>query len=465
MYGLFAGLEIGKRSLLSSQLAMTTIGHNMANVNTPGYSRQRVSVVSAFPADTPWGPAGAGVDIAGIEHIRDLFLTDQYRNENGSKGNWDYLNKTLTQIEGYFNEPQDNSLGNSLDHFWEAWESLANTPESYASRLSLIESTNTLISDFSQLDKQLTDLRQNIDNDLKNSVYNLNQLGAQIADINKQIAYQELGSQKANDLRDQRDLLVDELSQYVDVRVIERSNGQTAVLIGAMAFVDGADFLEIGTRVVSGDNMTTTEIVWANTDVQIKFSSGQIKAMLEARDSLVPYYHAQLNELARGVVENVNSVHRNGYGLDGGTDRDFFNPEFTDAGHMALDVSIITSTDNIGVSLSGGPGDGSNALEVAKIISQTRIMEGGTSTIREFYGGIIGRLGIETSQASNYYDNYELLLQQIENQRQSVQGVSLDEEMTNLVKFQNAYDAAARVITAMDEALDTLINGTGVVGR
>ncbi len=465
MYGLFAGLEIGKRSLLSSQLAMTTIGHNMANVNTPGFSRQRVSVVSAYPAETPWGNAGAGVDIAGIEHIRDLFLTDQYRNENGSKGNWEYLNKTLTQIEGYFNEPQDNSLGNSLDQFWEAWESLANTPESYASRLSLIESTNSLINGFSQLDKQFSDLRQNVDSDIKNSVYNLNQLGAQIADINKQIAYQELGSQKANDLRDQRDLMIDELSQYADVRVIERSNGSAAILIGAMAFVDGGDYLEIGTNVVSGDNMTTTEIIWANTDVPIKFSNGQIKAMLETRDSAIPYYQAQLDELARGVVENVNSIHRAGYGLDGETDRDFFNSEFTDAGHMALDVSILTSTDNIAVSLSGGPGDGSNALAVAQILSQTRVMDGGTSTIREFYSGMVGRLGIETSQASNYNDNYELLLQQIENQRQSVQGVSLDEEMTNLVKFQNAYNAAARVITVMDEALDTLINGTGVVGR
>jgi len=465
MYGLFNGLEIGKRALLSSQLAMTTIGHNLANVNTPGFSRQRVNIVTAFPAETAWGNAGTGVDIAGIEHIRDLFLTHQYRNENGSKGNWEYMQKTMTQIEGYFNEPQDNSLANALDQFWQAWESLANTPESHASRLSLIENANTLINGFHQLDKQLSNLRQNVDNDIKSSIDNLNQIGAQIADLNRQISYQELGSQKANDLRDQRDFLVDQLSQFADVRVIDRANGTTAVLIGAMAFVDGADFLKIGTKVVSGDGVTSTKIVWADTEVKIKFSNGEIKAMLDSRDSTIPYYQQMLDQLAAGIVENVNSVHQSGYGLDGQAGRNFFNPEFTDAAHIELDFDILLDPDHIAASISGGPGDGSNALAVAQILSQTRVMSGNSTTIREFYGGIVGRLGIDASEAANYKDNYGLLVQQIENQRQSVQGVSMDEEMTNLVRFQNAYDAAARVITAMDEALDTMINGMGVVGR
>jgi flagellar hook-associated protein 1 FlgK len=465
MYGLFNGLEIGKRALLSSQLAMTTLGHNMANVNTPGYSRQRVSITSAMPVDTPWGNAGSGVEIKAIEQIRDLFLTGQYRNENASQGRWEFTEKSVSQIEGYFNEPQDNSLGDRLDRFWQAWQELANRPEDNASRISLVEEAKSLINNFHQIDKQLKDLRQNTDNEIKNLVKQLNQYGAQIANLNLQISYQELGNEKANDLRDQRDLLVDELSQFVDVRVVEREKGQTAVLIGAMAFVDGSDFLKIGTQIESDDNMTTTKVVWADTDVEIKFSSGQMAAMFETRDKIIPRYQQAINELARGVVENVNAVHRLGYGLDELNDRDFFDAEYTDAAHIALDIEILTDVNHIGASLSGGPGDGSNALAIAKALSQDRVMGNGSTTIREYYGGIVGRLGIESMESTNYKTNYALLVQQIENQRQSVQGVSLDEEMTNLIRFQNAYDAAARVITTMDQALDTLINGTGVVGR
>lgn len=465
MYGLFNGLEIGKRALLSSQLAMTTLGHNMANVNTPGYSRQRVNVTSAMPVDTPWGNAGSGVEIKNIEQIRDLFLTGQYRNENASQGRWEFSEKSISQIEGYFNEPQDNSLGDSLDNFWQAWQELANRPEDNASRVSLLEEAKSLINNFHQMDKQLKDLRQNTDNEIKNLVHQLNQYGAQIANLNAQISYQELGSDKANDLRDQRDLLVDELSKYVDVKVVEREKGQTAVLIGAMAFVDGADFLSIGTKVESGDNTTTTKVVWADTDVEIKFSNGQMAAMFQTRDEIIPKYQRAIDELARGIVENVNAVHQTGYGLDEIDGRDFFDAQYTDAAHMSIDIEIINSVDHIAASISGGPGDGSNALAVAKALSQDRVMSSDSTTIREYYGGIVGRLGIESMESTNYKSNYALLVQQIENQRQSVQGVSLDEEMTNLVKFQNAYEAAARVITAMDQALDTLINGTGVVGR
>ncbi|MBD3216659.1 MAG: flagellar hook-associated protein FlgK [candidate division Zixibacteria bacterium] len=465
MYGLFNGLEIGKRALLSSQLAMTTLGHNMANVNTPGYSRQRVSITSATPVDTPWGNAGSGVEIKAIEQIRDLFLTDQYRNENANLGRWEGLEKSISQIEGFFNEPQENSLGESLDRFWSAWQELANRPEDHASRVSLVQEAQSLENNFHQLDKQLRDLRQNTDNDIKNLVHTLNQYGAQIANLNLQITYQELGSEKANDLRDQRDLLIDELSQYVDVKIVERSNGQSAVLIGAMAFVDGAEFLEIGTDIKSEENTTTTKVIWASTDVEIKFSNGQMASLFQMRDQIIPEYQRAIDNLAQGIVENVNSVHRNGIDMDGVTGRDFFDPQYTDAEHISLDVAILENADHIAASLSGGPGDGSNALAVAEILSQSRVMQDGSTTIREFYGSIVGGLGIESMEATNYKDNYGLLVRQIENQRQSVQGVSLDEEMTNLVRFQNAYEAAARVITAMDQALDTLINGTGVVGR
>ncbi len=467
MYGLFNGLEIGKRALISSQLAMTTIGHNMANVNTPGYTRQRTMITSAEPVDTPWGNTGNGVKIHGVEHIRDLFLTGQYRQENGSLGNWEFAQKTVSQIEGFFNEPHDNSLGDVLDQFWKAWNTLSGSADEPQARNALIQQTNVLANSFHQLDRQFRELRQNIDTTIGDRVLQLNQLGKQIANLNLQISYQELGTQKANDLRDQRDVLIDELSKYADVSVLERENGTTAVMIGSMAFVDGANYLKIGTKVeYDGDNATTTKIVWAGSNTEIKFRNGEIKGMMDARDKMIPDYLNSLNELTRGIVENVNAIHRQGYGLDGNTDRDFFDPEFTTAAHIQINVEISDDPDLIAAATApDAPANGLNAESISKMIFGDRVLSGGTTTIREYYGGMVGKLGIEAMEADSYKGNYGLLVQQIENQRQSVQGVSLDEEMTSLVKFQNAYDAAARVITAMDQALETLINNMGIVGR
>jgi len=467
MYGLFNGLEIGKRALVSSQLAMTTIGHNMANVNTPGFSRQRVMISSAEPVDTAWGNTGNGVKINGVEHIRDLFLTGQYRQENASLGNWEFMQKSVSQIEGFFNEPQDNSLGDVLDGFWKAWNTLAGSADDTQARSALVQQTTVLTNSFHQIDKQFRELRQNIDNSIGDRVLQLNQLGKQIANLNLQIQYQELGSQKANDLRDQRDVLIDDLSQYADVTVLERDNGTTAVMIGAMAFVDGSEFLRIGTKTdYNGDNGTTTRIVWADSDTEIKFSNGEIKGMLETRDVLIPNHLKSLDQLAKGIVENVNALHQQGYGLDGNTERDYFDPEFTTAAHIAINVEIKNNSDLIAAGdVPDAPANGLIAESISNLLSNGRVMNGGSTTIGEFYGGIVGQLGITSMEAESYKDNYGLLVQQIENQRQSVQGVSLDEEMTSLVKFQNAYEAAARVITAMDQALETLINNTGIVGR
>ena len=467
MYGLFTGLEIGKRALMSSQLAINTTGHNMANVNTPGFSRQRVSVTTAYPAQTMWGKAGTGVEINGVEHIRDQFLTGQYRDENASLGSWEYREKNMMTIESFFNEPTENGLGHTLDEFWVSWENLAGADASNpALRTEVLSRAEVLTNRFHQLDRQLHDLRQNIDLEIRNQVLDLNEIGRQIADLNRQISLQELGSQKANDLRDRRDHLVDELSKFVDVSVMDKSNGTATVLIGSMAFVDGDDYLKLDTEITSNNGISTTNIVWEGTSMEVRFRDGEMAAMIAARDVDVLKYEGYLDSLAKTIVESVNQVHRTGYGLDDQTGRDFFDSRYIDAEHISISGDVLDQPNCIGAAAAAGtPGDGSIAQQIADTMKYSRIMDNNTATISEFYGGIVGRIGIATQEATNYKDNYGMLVQQIENQRQSVQGVSMDEEMINLVKFQNAYDAAARVITTMDQALETLIHNTGVVGR
>ncbi len=462
---LFQGLEIGKRALLAHQLALRTAGHNVANVNTPGYTRQRVTIQPADPSQSLFGPVGMGVDVTNIEHIRDLFLNERWRDENQSLGQWEARARNFTQIENVFNEPQDSSLGAILNDFWAAWHDLANKPEAPETRKTVIQQAHTVTNAFHQLHSRLSRIRQSIDTDIRNKIKEINGLGDQLAGINRQIGHAELGGDRANDLRDRRDLLIDKLSQYVDVNTREDDLGRVRVSIGAMAFVDGTDCWALDSEIEGSGNVIRSNIIWKGSTFEPSFFNGEMKAMMEMRDEVVTDYLGKLNTLSKAIVENVNAAHRAGYGFDGSTGVDFFDPYMTDANEIMISLEVENDPSRIAASVSGEVGDGSNALTIADVLKVNRVLSNGTATIEEYYGSMIGSIGMQTMEADDQVENYTLLVQQLENSRQSVQGVSLDEEMANMIKFQHAYGAAARVITSMDEALETLISRTGIVGR
>jgi len=461
---LFQGLELGKRALMTHQLSLNTAGHNIANVNTPGYTRQRVITTPSAALESAYGPLGIGVDVSQIEHVRNQFLTNRWREENQNLGRWETKSTTLSQIESFFNEPQDSSLGAILNDFWAAWQDLSNKPEAPETRQAVIQQAELVTNAFHQVHSQLSQLQQSLDSDIKHRVDEINNLGREIADLNRQIAFIEVEGEPANDLRDKRDYLIDQLSQYVDVNTSYDDGGRMRVSIGAMGFVEGPDYWPLEDTVVAMENGTKTSIEWRNTDISIDFFNGEMKALFELRDEDVQGHIDQLNELSEAVVEHVNSTHRNGYGLDGtSTGVNFFDQFLTNADQITLNIEVVNDV-NLIAAASGPdkPGDGSNALSVANVLKFERLMSNGSATIDEYYNTIVGSLGIQVKEANDQTENYTLLVQQLENSRQSVQGVSLDEEMTNMMKFQHAYDAAARVITFMDEALSTVISGMGI---
>jgi flagellar hook-associated protein 1 len=458
MPGLFSGLEIGKRALMAQQLAMNTASHNMANSTTPGYSRQRVSLVASYPADTPQGSVGTGVIAESVRHVRDLFLTEQYRGAHSNQTQWDSTHKTLSQIESFFNEPGDRGLGQLISDFWNAWENLATNP---TARSTVVEKSKVLINAFKQYGTQLNDLRSSLDSEISNRVLQINQLGDQIAAINRQIVGAELGGEKANDLRDKRDLLVDDLSVLTQVRTIERPNGSLTVLLGSMALVDGAEALGITSKVQQSGNSTVTRAVWENTNFDIEFSGGELFALQQLRDKSLPEYQSGLDTLAKTIVDQVNAIHRVGVGATGTTGINFFSAYNATAMTMSLNTEIENDPNLIAASISGEPGDTRNAQAISELRASA-ILSDNSVTIGEFYAGLVGTLGIKTQEASNLKENYKLLATQLDNAKQSVQGVSIDEEMTNMMKYQRAYEASARIITYIDSALETLIGGMGV---
>jgi flagellar hook-associated protein 1 len=458
MPGLFSGLEIGKRALMAQQLAMNTASHNIANSTTPGYSRQRVSLVASYPADTPQGSVGTGVLADSVRQVRDLFLTEQYRGANSNQSRWEMSHKTLSQIESFFNEPSDKGLSQLLSDFWNAWENLATNP---TARSTVIEKTNVLVNALKQHATQLNDLQASLDSEIGNRVQQINELGGQIAAINRQIVGAELAGDKANDLRDKRDLLVDNLAVLTQVRTIERPNGSLTVLLGSMALVDGGDSLNISTKIEKSGNSTVTRAVWENTNFDIEFSGGELYALQQLRDKTLPEYQNGLDTLAETIVEQVNTIHRSGVGANGSTGINFFSPFNTTAMSISLNTEIENDPNLIAVaSISGAPGDTRNAQAISELRS-SRVLSANSVTISEFYAGFIGTLGIKTQEASNLKENYNLLTTQLDNAKQSVQGVSIDEEMTNMMKYQKAYEASARMITYIDSALETIISGMG----
>ncbi|PKK84490.1 MAG: flagellar hook-associated protein FlgK [candidate division Zixibacteria bacterium HGW-Zixibacteria-1] len=464
MSGLFDGLELGKRALSTHQLWLNTIGHNVANANTPGYTRQRVHTTTTMPYEHSVGPVGTGVTATDIYHVRDLFLGQQYRQENVALGQWTSMEKSLTQIEALFAEPNAASLSDQMDQFWNAWSDMANNPESLAARSALKEQTNLMTGSFHRLYNQMTDLRKSVDEDIALVTQQVNQYTGELASLNMQIARTELGGENANDLRDKRDYLIDQLSELVNVNVAEQKNGTATVYIGSLAIVEGTSSFKIGTYKSGAGAISVNNVVWQGSEKDVKVLGGQLKGLLDTRDKAIPKYLEALDDIAAELINNVNSLHQTGYGLDGSTGINFFNVNYTSAGNFKLSDEIENNVNRIAASLSGEVGDNRNALAIADLRTSA-LMSRGTATMSEFYSGLMGQIGIEAGTARNTMENYQLLVSQLDNSRQAVQGVSLDEEMTQMIKYQQAYDAAARVITVMDEALSTVIKEMGIVGR
>ncbi|MEW5701243.1 MAG: flagellar hook-associated protein FlgK [Candidatus Zixiibacteriota bacterium] len=461
MSGIFQGLELAKRALLSQQYALTTTGHNIANADTPGYSRQRVNLVATDPFASTVGRVGTGVRVASVRHLRDLFLTGQYRQGSDQLGRWSTLQSALSEVENIMREPSDQGLNASLSSFFNAWQTLSQNPESSAARASVREQASTLVNAFHQVSNRLTDLQQSLDDSVATHVAAINEAAAGLAQLNREIQRTELGGQTANDLRDRRDQMIDELSRQADVRVIEQSNGITRVFLGTMEIVSQDSSRALGTRTVGTGTSTRTQVVWAGSSIEVTVSGGELAGVIAARDQAIPEYQNMLDQLAGAIVGRVNALHAAGYGLDGSTGNNFFDPTATTAARIALSGGIAGDLNRIAASQSGEVGDNANALAIAGL-QDALTLNGNTSTFADYYAQIIGTVGTRSREATTARDNASLVLEQIEFSRQSVQGVSLDEEMADLIKSQHAYAAAARVVSAVDRSLDTLINDMGV---
>ena len=492
---IFTGLETARRALMSQQLALNTTNHNIANANTPGFSRQE-AVFGTTPAYTLGyslaGKAmdmGTGVQIEDIRRLRDTFLDFQFRSEVKEEGRWEVRREILEKLEVVINEPSEGGLAVVLEGFFDSWQELSQNPESRTVRSVVLQQGIALTDTLNHLDMQLEQLRQDLNQTLLVHVTEINSLGQQIADLNAQVIRAEARGQRANDLRDTRDLLVDKLAKLTGVHTTESENGALNVVIANRGLVEGTRSITLDTTgSVEHSNLAP---VWSDGQ-DFHVHSGALKGIEEARE-IVETFQANLDTLVDELSKAVNGIHAAGYGLDAldlapedaYEGRNFFISADEDVpgilpGNIIINPALIANPDLIAAAtdIAELPGDGSLALKLAQlrhkpIMGGLKSGEGAgdegegalTTTLSDYYNSLVADLGIRSREAQRMAHNQGIVTGAIERQREMASGVSLDEEITDMIRFQHAYNAAARMITAIDEMLDVIVNRMGIVGR
>lgn len=636
----FGGLEIGKRGLSAHQLALNTTGHNISNADNPHYARQRVTMEAMDPLYEPSlnrangpGQIGQGVNVAQVERIRDMFYDDQISNVVNEKGFWDSSRLYLYQMEQIFSEPGDNTLRTLTDNLWGSLQELSAYPSDMAHREVVIERAKALTTRMHDMYNGLSNLRTRANNEVIAAVDQVNSLAAKIRDLNERILKVQALGDNPNDLMDKRDKAIEDLSELVDVNVGRGDQDELFVFIGEQAVVQGEVHRKLITQ-PDPANEGMARIVWEHNQKDVIIDGGKIAGLVDMRDRAITERIDQLDLYAVNLADTLNEIHKDGFGLDGKTNMNFFEirdlssssdssfrmqnvsgnfdlnqdgteevtavfritgnntvdpdrrlglngtvtffrndmentpvridytqdqtlrdvikrindskagvvaylthdnqlalkgdvaednrmsnfmirhledsgellvgyagvlqssgeagafdfrrineisklrarreditltPIFHPSSHLFVSRAIENSPASIAAgrgkdrdgvgdyTMEGGPGDGNNALLLASALKQGNKMIGHSKNPEEFYNALISKLGTESRAAEDAIQRQKDNLMELNNLRQTVMGVSLDEEMSNMVQFQHSYNASARFIQTQTEMLDTIL--------
>ncbi len=550
---IFSVLNTAKLGLQTNQTAIEVVGHNISNVQTEGFSRQEVTLEVNRPRRVGLAFLGTGVRATSVTRDFDQFLFNQILGESSMLGNFDIRNTFFQRLETIVNESSGVSLNNAMSEFFLAFDDLASNPTNLSARNAVLSAAGTLATVFNQLGSSLLQQRMNLDDAVAGQVTEINSMLDEVAKLNQSIIQLENGNTFANDLRDQRDLLIKQLSEKLDVQLIDTNDNNTVLtLSGGSPLVAGATVFHLSAS-ANLDNRGFKDIrvddgMGGTTNVTAEIQGGEMRGYLDMRDVETLGLIDQLDRLAAGLMEQVNAVHLQGVGLDGSSGNLFFETltptvsigsqnsgtgtvtainaspstvtvdkfqiQFTGAGTfdvfnlttnqtvatglavggtvnianglaittggvpvagdtvnisvsedaamtMALSSTVLNDTSKIAAGLSG-TGDGQNALNISNIQNSLVFSSGaftpgaGTSTFDDFYNSMVSGLGAGSRSSQSILGQQEGVMLQLNSQRESISGVSLDEEMVNLIKFQQAYAASARMITVIEEMFDVL---------
>lgn len=539
MLGTFFGLEISVRGLRTQQAAVEVASHNIANSNTPGYSRQRVDMIASNPLEVPGlmsanpNQIGTGVQIQNISRLRDNFLDEQYRNQNQYVGQWNVQQNVMEKIGAIVNEPSDTGISTAMKTFWDAWGSLGANAGNSSAMMELRQDAVSVTTTLNQIGQQFSQLKDDLNTQMDATTSQANAYLSQIAGLNHEIdSVQGVGA-SPNDLLDQRDELLDKLSQFADVSVTDGPNGYQVSMSGQVVLQDETVTRKITVPADPTATQPNNELWTTN------IKGGQIKGIADAMSSeqdYASYFDTMANQLATGPVSvklqgdwtfpagdpnvtatlpdgspvtgapgvtttngmvtvpagtvvqvnGLNGVVRLGYSQAGQNDDATKIPDFfvSNDGQPinAANIAVGVQAEQIGYALrpkavtdaagntsyTAIDGDGTlamtvNSLKSAKFTFPNPVQASSSTstTIDDFLQSVVGRMGIDGQEANQQVQYQSALANQLDSKRQETSAVSIDEEMANMVRYQQAYNASAKMISTIDQMLSTLINSTG----
>jgi len=471
MLGLFGTLNLAARSMQAQMTGVTVAGQNLANVNTAGYSRQSVQLATSPDLTTGIGPVGTGVDATAIQQIVSALLNSQVQNQQSTSGYWNGQQTALQTTQNALNEflngasstastttsstASDSSTGlaSQLSGLFSAFQAVATSPTSTTARQALISQAQTLAATFNSVNTQLGSLKTSLNASLSNDVDSANQLLTDIANLNKQISTAEFSGGTANELRDTREQDLENLAKLTNITTSTGTNGTVDVSIGGQTMVNGYQLLDnLGTYDPGSGRLF---VKTGTGGIPLTLTGGSMQGTMDARDGALATLQSGVSKLATTLITQVNAIHNGGYSPTSSTGTNFFDG--SDAATITVNAALVANPNLIQTSGSvTASGDNSVALQLAQLGSATQSALG-DQTFNDNYDAAVAALGESLSTANTQVTNQTAVAQMYSAQRSSISGVSVDEEMTNLMSFQRAYEASAKLVSTVDTLLgDTL---------
>ncbi len=458
MSSLNASLAIALSGLDAEQGAMAATTNNVANANTPGYSREVPVLASTDPVVVDPLTFGTGVTLQSVESIRDPILESRIQQETQAQGQLSSLVSALQQTQVNFTG-NTGDIGTAITSFFDSINQLSTNPSDLSLRQGVLTAAGNLATAFNSTANNLTAQDQSLDQSVVQSVGQINTLTQQIAQLNGQISDLQNVGEDAGSFIDQRTQAIDQLSSLVDVSVIPSDNTLTLTTANGTPLVTGQQSFQLQTQTTASG---LHDVFSQGADITSSIVSGQLGGEIAARDQQIPAIQTQVDTLAAGLANAVNTVQTGGFDLNGIAGTDLFTPPPAGGTGAAAGLSVaITNPALIAASSDGTVGSNGNAEAMYALNSHPLI--GGQSPT-DYYSGIVFNVGNATANATAEQNASSLVLQQLNDQRSTISGVSLDEEAANLVQYQQAYSASAQVITAINDMMYAVINMTTLTG-
>lgn len=456
--GLNAALNSGRTSLQTNQTAIEITGLNIANVNTEGYSRQTPNL-NPYPA-LAFGDffIGTGVTVSSVARSHDVFLDGQIKDKSADVGLENSMVNSLAELERVVGIGA-GSLADEFNQFFDSWRQLSTNPGGEVERQMVLQRGEQIGNTFTSVYNETQQVVKNINNTITSKIDGVNLCLDEIAQLNNRISAIEMSGQEANSDRDRRDILLKDLSEAIGATSFETANGTVSVqLPNGMPLVEGTEVTHI-VGVMSGTDINL-ELDFGTTRISLDRTAlgGEFRGLYEVRDVMIPDVVDRLDQLAFTFATEVNALHRVGTDLDGDTTENFFVEPSAIAGAALSLAMSITSTKDIAAGTSAASGDNTNALSILQLEQQPLGGFGGNDTFVSYYGKIVSTLGVEVARNRQAVQGHEDSLIQLQNFRDGIDGVSLEEEMINLMKYQKGFEASAKFLATVDEMMGTLLS-------